>query len=227
MALTTDERQSVVDQIAEILLHDVFEELHVYYAESLAATERHVEQANRELRDGVTHLGRALMADDASTAQVQIGKARDHIERAKRDCLKTTIAYADQRLVHMFHEVRVQRGRVDQEFIIARRNLRKQRQAVYKSESRGENDVTTRLLAMTNSFAELETKVIAEYDLPDKRLPWFRHPFRHVRSLWFRFMLPFLVGVCISLVAGLILILVIPDPAGFSASVRAIFGLAQ
>lgn len=188
----------------QILTVDVADELHTFYAEVVAAAEKHPEQANKELRDAVTHMGRALGADDYSRAEEQLRQARGHVERAKRECLKMALVFADDRLRRLCQEVRLEHGRVGANYLTRRKNLRTTRREIFRVESHGGNDITLRLLRLVNDFAELEDDLITEYSMPDKRLRWYRMPSRYVLSFWRRFLWPIIFGIVIGVVGILV-----------------------
>lgn len=225
MPLSAEQRQIVLEDISSILERDVKDELHTYYAQALDASETHPEQASKEVRDAVTHLGRALTAETIEAAQRDIAKARDHLTRAKRDCLKITIVFADDRVRQLFEEVRSEHGAVAANYRTRRKQLRAERKEIFLAESNGSDGVTLRLLALSNKYGELEDDIIAEYSMPQGRLPWHGRALRFALGVSRRRIVPALFGLALGVLSTFVALVLAPDGEEFGRNVRRTLGI--
>ncbi len=226
MALSPNELDQIIQDILSIVREDITVELHTYYAEVVASVQRHPEQANKELRDAMTHLGRALVADSLEVAKRQVQSGRDHLERAKRDCLKMSLIFMNDRVQRLFSEVHMQFGTIAFGFTKRRNDLRIRRRQLAVDESHGRDNVTLKMLALLNDLGDLENDIIEEYQMREQRIRWYMVPVRWVGWTLRRRLVPLLVGLTIGVIASLTAIVLAPDAPKFSQDVRQFFGLA-
>lgn len=75
-----------------------------YYATVIALTEEMPEQINNEIRNAFSHLARLHSSASVAKVQREAELAKGHIERACRDCLKSSIIFIhDDIRAHIAH----------------------------------------------------------------------------------------------------------------------------
>ena len=86
--------------VAECIESDFINGLQKTYAFAISIVEQHPQQVNNEIRNALTHLGRAIKAtDDIVEAREEIAKAKGHFERAKKDCYKLAVIRLHERIL--------------------------------------------------------------------------------------------------------------------------------
>jgi hypothetical protein len=88
MALTAAEKSDCVARVEELLLVNFNGEFQDHYSIVAATCGLHPEQVNNELRNMLTHIARAFTCEDVASFNAQLASAKNHLERASRDCLK-------------------------------------------------------------------------------------------------------------------------------------------
>jgi hypothetical protein len=88
MTLSAAERQACLDQVVGIITQEFQVKFQNQYSIVITTVGLHPEQVNNEMRNMLTHLARALVAESCETVNKEIGLARGHLTRAQRDCLK-------------------------------------------------------------------------------------------------------------------------------------------
>ena len=93
MPMTPDQRAEVSRAIEQLLVEEIHRQFSEVYSAAVASIEIHPEQVNNELRNAITHMGRAAASDDYAAALKELSAARSHVERAKRDVIKIAVIH--------------------------------------------------------------------------------------------------------------------------------------
>lgn len=221
MAMTDEEQQEILSQVAGILREDIHGDLMDFYAAAVALTEKHPDQVNNEVRNAVAHLGRALVAESTVEAVGDIRQARSHISRAKRDAIKLAVIELHDRIQDACREIRDINGSIDLPFLVRRDELTRRRRQLLRSEINGAEDVVDGYVQMFNLSDELEFDLVQAYDLKEKRVPrWRRLVYK-----WWRAFVALVVGVVIGLIGAIIFAVLWPNAEDFGNGMRAYLGL--
>jgi hypothetical protein len=111
-----------------------------YYADARIIFERTQQtirsipaQPNNEFRNCINHLGRACIAGTDDECDLEIEKARWHLEAAKRDCYKLAIKYLEEHLAENLRRIERAGGHA---FLLHRsfRRIRNEHNAVLRAE---------------------------------------------------------------------------------------------
>lgn len=221
MPMTGAERDLVLAQIAQLLEVDVHDELMTFYAMAVALSEKHPEQVNNEIRNAVTHICRALKADSYDEAIAQIKQARvSHIERAKRDSLKLSLAEVCDNLRFALEHLKISVGVVAPELLVRRRDLLARREEILREEINGSDTCVDDILELFNEAKSFQDDVVSAYNAPARR-----------GSLWrlrlivgWRWFSNAVTAVVLGLIVFTIAAMWAPDTITFGHSLRQLFG---
>ena len=171
-----------------------------YLATVISLTETLPEQINNQIRDAVTHLARANIADTLTEVQHQSRLARSHIERANRDCLKASIIAARVELDDLVQDVVFYHGFLTPAIKASYDDIRQLRKAAYQAETRGDDDQVAKLDEILRLTMALSGEVRAHYSVAGAKRTKLHRLFKR----WFRplaFVVTLLVGTAIGIVA--------------------------
>lgn len=155
-----DLEASKADLIRSVIrfYHEDFTE---YYATVIALTEKMPEQINNEIRNAFSHLARVYVATSVDNAKSEADKARGHIERACRDCLKASIIAVHDTIENQYNHALIRYQGIAPKITGERKAIRQERVTLAKAETKGANDLTGRFrdllersLALHKSFEE-------------------------------------------------------------------------
>jgi hypothetical protein len=214
--MTEEEKLAVLRRVGEVLAAELHGNFMDFYATAVALTETQPDQVNNEVRNAVTHLGRALIAGSEKEAHDQIRLGRAHIERATRDAIKLSVLELTDRIHDACEEIKLRTGTIGAPFIARRDQVTAKRKKVLRAEIDGDPDVIQLFVELFNDADQLEADLTSEFNLK-KHLtpPWRRAIVRFRRSIWGAF-----AAVMIGLIAGIILMIIFPDGFGPSNAVR-------
>lgn len=225
MQFSPQDGRSTETSVLEVIARDFHEEFMDMYALAVATAEVHPEQANNEVRNAVNHLARALLAEDEHEQEDQVRKARGHIERAKRDCLKITLIRKHKLLSGAAWRLQVRDGLLPEAIRKRLRTIERGRKSALQAENRGAEDATEQLLDLVNECMELEDTLYEQHHVPGEVVTW-------VRRLWWQASkavgsLVLLLGVTYVCTAAVYLM--IPDASAAKAAMaswlpRIVFG---
>lgn len=153
---------NVADDVCNIIIGDYLGEFTELYATAVGLVEMHPEQVNNEIRNALTHLARALSAANAQEAQSQVRKAKDHIERGKRDCLKISIIEIRDRLRGTIHMIEHTVGVVPQPIKLRLKEIERMRRTSFLAETRNEPMLDT-LTSILADALDLEAQLEQQY----------------------------------------------------------------
>lgn len=151
--------------IASCIEQDYLKDLMPIYAHTIACAEQHPEQVNNEIRNALTHLARCAHEHrDIGKARIQIEKAQGHFERAKKDCLKISIAILHDRVRETIAEVEYIEGAINSKYKKKFVNLQKKRQSAFEKETIDDTTgCVADLLNIVNDLDDLEEQILTEY----------------------------------------------------------------
>jgi len=136
--------------------------LSLYYAEGVAYSSKHPENINNELRNALTHLARALNAQEMDEAQFNMDAASRHIERFKRDCLKVAVVYSGRDLNGLISRAYRRFRGVDPNVTVEASKLVRRRVGAALKEAIGIEQSTPTWEALARDIGKLRERV---YDL--------------------------------------------------------------
>ena len=181
MALSAAERDAVINFIISFIEGEFGRVLTHYYAAGVAYSARHPSNINNELRNALTHMSRALAADDYGAAEKELTAASRHIERFKRDCLKVAVIYSGRNASQMLRHAEITYGRVDPNLALEVFSLATRKYQVLASEVLGDDHAAAKWETLFLDIERLREKALQSYRLLDTRKYWF--PLLFIR-LW-------------------------------------------
>jgi hypothetical protein len=133
----------------EIIKQDIGVELTEFYGAAVFFNDNvKPEQPNNEIRNALNHIARAYESQDWAEADDNIGAAKRHIERAKRDSLKLAIIGVFGQIRGIVSSADYYYGTIPPALMVRRADLAERRRMVYAMESAGSNDITTVMLGI-------------------------------------------------------------------------------
>lgn len=221
--MTAAEQRRVRATVVRVLKEDIHRDLMSLYAIAVALNEQHPEQVNNEIRNAVSHLCRALQADSYADAEKQIKRAQEsHIERAKRDCLKLSIAELTDRIRVALDHVKVTKGNISPALLETRRELLEKRELALTRDIEGIDGVLESLADAFNGMKTFYDDITASLNLPRSKVGRWRIKFR----LAWRWISGTIAALTLSIVAFFITSVWIPDTNTFGHKARAIIAAA-
>jgi hypothetical protein len=125
---------------------------------TVSITTYYPQQAESQLRNAITHLARSI--SDDSDFEAEIEKAKGHIERAKRDCLKLSIIKKKQDVIGEIKSLRYAKGTLTKSIKEKRISIELQLKKASIQETLGAKDVSTLLEVILTELIELESELI-------------------------------------------------------------------
>lgn len=224
MALSQQERDAVLRRIGEFLEGEFARVLSHYYARTVAYADKHPQNINNELRNAITHMSRALVADNVLAADQEMAAAERHVERFKRDCLKVAVVYAGKNAGELIKRAELGFGKVDPNLMVASAAVVTRRYQIMIQEVLGDSHSVEKWEALLLDVERIRDRVISSYQLLDHgkyRLPLFLvRTWRLVKKAW--------TWVGLSILAVALGAAVIPDEQGFGeAAQRAVTSVTK
>ncbi len=162
----------VVNATVDLIQKDYFDDFLNVYGLTIALTETHPEQANNEVRNALTHIGRALNAPKED-AHGQISAAKRHFKRAKLDCLKLCVVRKQNDLHNLMSRIEVEEGFVPRPIKVRLKGMMKLRRKIFTAESAGD-DVADTLEKLLMDMLEMEDELLSEREIPRNYLSKYR-----------------------------------------------------
>jgi len=125
---------------------------------TVAITNFYPQQAESQLRNAMTHLARSV--SDASNLNSEIERAKGHLERAKRDCLKLSIIKKKQDIENEIKSLRYAKGTLTKSIKEKRISIALTQKEASIQETIGAKDVSTLLEVVLTELIELEMELI-------------------------------------------------------------------
>ncbi len=204
--------------VNDVLKYDYFKEFLQIYGLTISVAEQHPEQANNEVRNAVTHLGRALQAKSEDVADEQIEAARRHLKRARLDCLKLCIITKHSELHSQVYRIEMDEGLVSRPIKTKLRKIRNARLCIFIKESLGD-DVLERLETLFADMADLQDELLDGREIPGRVYTATRRYFGHTMS----FVQKATFAVVCSVGAGFLFSVMFPDSSPFLNNARTDF----
>lgn len=132
-----------------------------YLAAAISFSEKLPIEIDNQIRDAFTHLSRAHFATSIHDTISEVVKAKGHIERANRDCLKTAIILAREELEGIRANILLRHGVLSPVQESTYKQLKSMRKEAYLAETRGDVSVVKQLeeilrvtLALVDDFKD-------------------------------------------------------------------------
>ena len=116
------------------------------------------QQAESQLRNAMTHLARSV--SEVSNLDTEIEKAKGHLERAKRDCLKLSIIKKRQDIENEIKSLRYAQGTLTKSIKEKRIKIALTQKEASFRETFGEKDISTLLEVVLSGLIDLELELI-------------------------------------------------------------------
>lgn len=221
MPLGEQERIAVERRALDLIRIRIDHDFLVYYAAIIGTFEQKPFQLHNQISNAVTHIARALNADDLPSAESELGKADVHIERAIRDALKIFIARMRERITHLVMRIEGHHGILHRPFQVSIREIEKERTALYKDETQGKHAIGPRFQTIANSLVVLEDQMREHYVLYSE----VRYKFgTFLRASWGVLSI-ISVGILGSLIASVLFALAFPNALDVKPFVMKLFGI--
>lgn len=205
--MDSQEKENIGKAVLSIIEHDFLDDLTQVMGLLVSKTECVPEQANNEVRNALNHLARAYTAENPSEADDNLSKARSHIERAKRDCLKIILIYSNNEIERLMHYCQERCGFIHDRHVIKHREIQIKRRKIYVEETNGKQGVLTSYEGLITELNELQQELILSYGYPDPDKIKRRRRFRHIR----KWILGAVSAVFFSLIASFVFAASVPD----------------
>ena len=183
---TTTETE-VQKAVCKVIVTDYLEDFTEIYATTIAITEAHPEQANNQIRNALTHLARALTSQDAAALKDSLKKAEGHIERGKRDCIKTAIALLKDRISTTLYRIEYEHGLVPRHIKVKLKTIEYKRISAYKNETKGDIRVSGEMEDILADLLELEEYLFENFHIPGEIIfflkRWFLITLKNFRTI--------------------------------------------
>lgn len=153
-----EKNEKILNIITNEYLSDYIEILGI----CVGITEYYPQQADSQIRNALTHLSRAASFDDEVDIDIEIDKAKGHIERAKRDCLKLAIIRKKEHISDHIKSIHFAKGGLSEEIMLKRLQVAKDQKVAFVNETKGINvtpeleNVLTQLITLENDIIELD-----------------------------------------------------------------------
>jgi len=162
------EKREITRQVITVIEQDYCQDFLEIYGTAISVVEIHPEQTNNEIRNALTHLGRALACESVAEAQGNIEKARGHIERGKRDCLKLAIIAKRDQIASAVFRIETVEGAIPRAIKQRLRQIEMKRRVTFRSESNGDEHVSAPLEEILADALELEEQLLGQFTVPGK-----------------------------------------------------------
>lgn len=170
MALTEEERSVILSLAKNIILEDFQKEFQEIYAYAVTALDKVPEQINNEISNSLTHIARALDADNTDDAHKALIQAQGHIERARRDCLKLAIIDLHEKIKSDFINIELNEGAVPVSLKLCAQTLEKQAIRAREAESKGDSRTADNLAGIFAGYKIFRDDIHLTFALPSKKL---------------------------------------------------------
>ena len=147
------------EKIVNILLNEYLGDYIDILGICVGITEFYPQQADSQIRNALTHLSRAASFDDETDIDAEINKAKGHIERAKRDCLKLAIIRKKEHVLDHIKSVHFAKGGLSEEISQKRLQVGHDHRVSFINETKGIN-VTPELENVLAQLITLEKDLI-------------------------------------------------------------------
>lgn len=147
------------ERIINILLNEYLGDYVEILGVCVGITEYYPQQADSQIRNALTHLSRAASFNDDTEINIEIEKAKGHIERAKRDCLKLAIIRKKEHISDHIKSVHFAKGGLSEEIMIKRLQVANDQTVSFINETKGIN-VTPELENILTQLVILEKDII-------------------------------------------------------------------
>lgn len=125
---------------------------------TVAITNFYPQQAESQLRNAMTHLARSV--SEASNLDDEIKKAKGHLERAKRDCLKLSIIKKKKDVENEIKSLRYAQGILTKSIKEKRISIALTQKKASIQETLGAKDVSILLEVVLTELIDLEFELI-------------------------------------------------------------------
>jgi len=204
MALSQDDERDVYARAKDIILKDFQDEFQELYSYAITVLEVAPEQANNEIRNALNHIARALSANDIDAGIRDIEKAKSHIDRAKRDCLKLANIHLHEQIKSDLINIQVVEGSVPLSIKARLTTLEAQGADARRAESLGADDVSDQLASVFSDMKTFRDDLRTQFTVPtNKMTSWMRFWWQVRRHTGVLF-LGIAGGIFSSLIAALI-----------------------
>ncbi len=144
--------------IKEFLEQDYLSDYSEILSMTVGITHYYPQQADSQVRNAMTHLSRA--STEISNLDEEINKAKGHLERAKRDCLKLSIIEKKKHVENEIKSLRYAQGTLTESIKEKRLSIAMQHKKASIQETIGSRDVSTLLEVVLTELLELEQELI-------------------------------------------------------------------
>ena len=170
-------------------------------------TENIPDQINNEIRNFLNHLARAYTASSIEVADADISKARGHLERATRDCLK--IAIINRRIVlnNIVDSIEDRDGVVPAPIRTSMKKITLERTRILAAEARGDEFISDEMTSLLIKCNELYEYLIENKNVPNGILRARSRIWRSIK----RVSPVLLIGIVGSLIAAVIFAYTFPE----------------
>jgi hypothetical protein len=151
----SDKNSKIIDFLSNEYLSDYVEILGLV----VSITEYYPQQADSQIRNAMTHLARAAIAEDLDIIETELGKAKSHIERAKRDCLKLAIIEKKKHVFDHIKSIYFAKGGLPEDIMIKRLEVAEEQRIAFVNETKGV-DITPQLEKVLTQLLNLEVEII-------------------------------------------------------------------
>ncbi|KAF3981992.1 MAG: hypothetical protein HFP81_10170 [Methylococcales symbiont of Hymedesmia sp. n. MRB-2018] len=147
------------EKIISILLNEYLNDYIEILGICVGITEYYPQQADSQIRNALTHLSRAAYFDDKAKIDIEVERAKGHIERAKRDCLKLAIIRKKEHISDHIKSVHYAKGGLSEDIMLKRLQVSKDQKVAFINETKGLN-VTSELEHVLTQLVNLENDII-------------------------------------------------------------------
>ena len=210
------------DIVKQFIVDDFIDDFMEFYAVALNETDLHPEQANNEVRNAFVHLGRYLI--DSETNSEDLNKARDHLKRGKRDCLKIAIISKTDNLHNYIQSIEHYEGA---SLLAQKYNIYKfigKRISLYIKETKG-LPVSEDLISLIKELLEIEQNLLDKYNTQKeyKRITLLRKwGFKTVKWI-----IGLLGAISVTIISTYIIALMVPNGKLAEATKKVLDNLLQ
>jgi len=210
------------DIVKQFIVDDFIDDFMEFYAVALNETDLHPEQANNEVRNAFVHLGRYLI--DSETNSEDLNKARDHLKRGKRDCLKIAIISKTDNLHNYIQSIEHYEGA---SLLAQKYNIYKfigKRISLYIKETKG-LPVSEDLISLFKELLEIEQNLLDKYNTQKeyKRITLLRKwGFKTVKWI-----IGLLGAISVTIISTYIIALMVPNGKLAEATKKVLDNLLQ
>ncbi len=149
-------------EIIDFLIQDYLQDYTEILGITVGIANFYPQQADSQIRNALTHLSRAAQTDNKDLIAKEIKKAKGHIERAKRDCLKIAIIEKRQQIKDMIIGIYFAKGGLPKKIQKKRIEIEINRKITAINETKGE-EIAQELEFILSELFDLEEQIL-EFD---------------------------------------------------------------